>query len=532
MKRSTPLSLVFVLPFAVLVRAEPTEPLTAAHEFHASNEFALVHNDISGPGKASSSLTQGLNYLEVLNIYGNGKTAGGWAYNYAVGGKVTDDRTYDAKTVSLVNANARAAKGAHTLTAGDTFESFSQYALATALKGGSYKFARQDSYLPEVTAVVGWAYPRWDSAWKDPETRSIQRRGTGVRVKQPITSNLWAAASYVDTKDTKPLSPTDELYDGHNATVDFGYAPIPGLSLSGERSQSNFEETTSGISAKGSATRVEIIGDADPSRVTLEYENVDPEFYSTLGSATSDRRKFKGKWRYKASPRITVTPGLLWFRDNLNGAKTETTRNWKPELGVAIKRPFASRPRSHADLSYRFDRSYGGATSAADHTLNANYRDRHGPVDSDTNVNYTLYSTKVDVRDASEINFNTTLSGRHAGPSWVWKPSLKLGVWQSNDDLSNLTDNIYEYSAGLGMEVPKSNLTGDLRFGQNMLRKEGGDDSDRLFATFAAYWRPHLIAQWMDSTLFLRANYNDFGYTTTSRNYREKSVGLGLNTSF
>ena len=513
-------------------------PATAQTEFHAANEFSFTQNDISGAGKDASSLTKGLNYLESLNVYGSGQR-GAWTYNYTAGGKATDDLRNDAKHVSLTNIQGRATNSVHTVTVGDVFESFSQYSLATSLKGGSYRFAKEGSKLPEVTGVFGWAYPRWDSAWRDPLTRSITRQGAGLRVKQEVTPDLWAAGSYVGTKDTGRVSASDALYDAKNYTFDFGYNPMPGLTAAGEYSASDADLSASAgtavVNSKGTAGRIELVGDADPSRVSLEYENVEPDFFSALGSATPDRRKAKAKWRYKANKRVTVTSGLLWYRNNLDASKTAgTTYNWKPEISAAIKKPFASRPNSFADLSYKFDRKYGAGVSGADHYLNANYRDRFGELESDSNLGYTLYRTKTAVRDAREFNFNTSLNSRHQAGGVTLKPSVNLGTWYSKDELAETTDKLYEYSLGLGCEAPGADLTGDLRFGSNMLRKSaaGADDSDKFFAALNAYWRPRLLAALNESTIFLRAGYNDYSFTTTSRNFREKSVTVGLNTAF
>jgi len=510
----------------------------AQTEFHASNEFSVVSNEIKGAGKGASSLTRGLNYLEVLNLYGGG-TSGGWTYNYTLGGKATDDERGDAKRVSLTNLQGRAANGAHTIAVGDVFESFSQYSLATALKGGSYRFSKEGSRLPEITGVFGWAYPRWDSVWKDPVTRTVNRQAAGLRVKESFNGDLWAGLSAVSAKDTGRLTASDALHDAKNYTLDLNYIPMPGLTAAGEYSLSDSELSPSAgaakTSANGSAARFELVGDADPSRVSLEYENVEPDFYSALGSASPDRRKMKTRWRYKYSKRMTVTSGLLWYRNNLDGdTAAGTTRNWKPELSAAIKKPFSSRPYSFADLSYRFDRKYGAGSSGADHYLNANYRDRFGELDSDTNLGYTLYRTKTAVRDAKEVNFNTSLSSRHQLKSVVLKPSVNLGTWYSRDELADETDKLYEYSLGLGFEAPEASFTSDLRLGSNRLRKSaaGVDDSDKFFASLGAYWRPKLLAKLNDSTLFLRAGFNDYAFTTTSRNFREKSVTVGLNTSF
>jgi len=523
-----------VLTFTAAAYAQEQAPLAPASEFHASSELSVTQNDILGPGKASSSLSKGLNFLEVLNLYGNG-TKGAWNYNYTVGAKATDDDRADANRVSLTNIQGRATNNTHTVSVGDVFESFSQYSLATSLKGGSYRFLKEGTKLPEVSGVFGWAYPRWDSVWKDPATRSITRQASGLRLKQTINPDLWAAGSYVAAKDTGRLTDTDALYDAKNYTFDFGYNPMPGLTMAGEHSTSDYEEATGATSAKGNATRMELVGDADPSRVSLEYENVEPDFFSALGSASPDRRKMKTKWRYKYSKRITINSGLLWYRNNLDGRKTSgTTRNWKPEISAAIKKPFASRPYSFADLSYKFDRKYGGGISGADHYTNLNYRDRFGELDSDTNLGYTLYKTKTAVRNAKEMTFNTSLNSRYQVKAIVLKPSVNLGTWYSKDELADTTDKLYEYSLGLGFEAPDANLTSDLRLGANTLRKSdaAADDSDKFFASLSAYWRPKLMAKLNDSTIFLRAGYNSYAFTTAARDFREKSVTVGLNTSF
>jgi len=511
-------------------------PAAAQSEFHASNEFSVTQNEISGAGKSASSLTKGPNYLEILNLYGNG-SRDGWTYNYTAGGKATDDLRNDSKKLSLTNIQGRATNNVHTVTLGDVFESFSQYALATSLKGGSYRFSKEGTRLPEVTGVFGWAYPRWDSVWKDPVTRTVDRQAAGLRVKENFNGNLWAGLSAVSAKDTGRLTAADPLYDARNYTLDFNYLPMPGLTAAGEYSLSDSELSASAgtakVSSKGNAARIELVGDADPSRVSLEYENVEPDFYSALGSASPDRRKFKTKWRYKYTKQVTFASGLLWYRNNLDGAKPAgTTYNWKPELSAAIKKPFAARPYSFAGLSYKFDRKYGAGASGADHYLNANYRDRLGSLDSDSNLGYTLYRTKTAVRDAKELTFNTSLNSRHEVRSVVLKPGVNLGAWSSRDELAETTDKLYEYSLGLGVEAPGADLTGDLRFGSNMLRKETGDDSDKFFAALSAYWRPGLLAKLNESTFFLRAGFNDYAFTTTSRNFREKSVTVGLNTSF
>ncbi len=60
-------------------------------------------------------------------------------YNFNLGAKGTDDKRNDIQPFSLTNMQGRFTNKVHTLTIGDTFESFSQYALNTAVKGASYR---------------------------------------------------------------------------------------------------------------------------------------------------------------------------------------------------------------------------------------------------------------------------------------------------------------------------------------------------------------------------------------------------------
>ncbi|MCX7647435.1 MAG: hypothetical protein N2Z60_02360 [Elusimicrobiales bacterium] len=497
-----------------------------SNEFHLSNEFSVYYNDITGDGKSQSALTDGLNYLDTLNLNGMGEKNDA-KYNYNIGLKFTDDKRNDIKNISLTNLSGSFVKKEHTVNLGDIFESFSQYTLASSLKGAAYKFNKQDSKLPKITALFGYAYPRWDSVWKDPDTRVSKKQAYGIRVSEKI-SDLELGLNYLNTKDVELVNETQK-YDSSNYSLDLNYIPMPGLTMNGEFAKSDTDEKLANANAKGNAYRFEIVGDADPSRVSIEYENVDPDYLSLMGSAVPDRRKIKTKWRYKYSKMITFNTGFLWYRDNLENQKANTTYSLRPEISMSVKKIFKSRPYSFADFSYKFDRKYG-VNSQKDHYFNINYRDKFKDIDNDTNLGYTLYKTDKNVRNASEINFNTSFSSRIEKEDTVIRPSLNLGSWYSNDELSNQTDKIYEYSLGLGYEKPQKGFSADIRLGQNFLRKEVGDDSDKLFASLNCYYKTRIMKY--DSTIFLRTAYNNYNFSTNSNDFREKSITLGVNTAF
>ena len=511
----------------------PVVVLAAEHEIHVSNDFSVTYNDVSGPGRDQSSLTRGTRYLDELSVFGNGRLES-FDYNYTVGGKTTDDRGNDSKTWSLTNLQGRFTDKVHTLTIGDTFESFSQYALNTAVKGGSYKYS-PGGCLPEVTLLYGVAYPRWDNIWA---TKTTERQVFGGKIKQALLADeLWVGFSGVQTIDHNGYG-SGSLFDGNVFTGDWEYRPIPGLTIRGESSFSYYGEAPqSGIyrETNGNAHKIEAVGDADPSRISIEYERVSPGYLTIAGSATPDREKVKSKWRYKYAKNLTMNLGFLWFHDNLDGQKTTgRTDRYKPEAGITVKHLF-SRQYAVADLSYKVDIA-NGAVESTDHIINLNYRDRYGMFDSDTNLGITRYDT-TGSRRSFEFTYNAALSSRHTLGAVVLKPSLYLGGWTANEELAapQATDQIYEYSAALGVDVPGLKITSNVKVGENRLVKQVGTDTSKTFANMNIFWRPDFLAK-AQGMLYAKASVNDFRYDPNvgsgSQNFRESSVTSGINCQF
>lgn len=500
----------------------------AAGEFHASNDLSLTFNDVGGHGSDQSSLSEGLRYLDILNLYGNGDLAD-IAYSFNLGGKATDDPRNDSETFSLTTLGARFIRGSHTLSLGDTFESFSQYSLNSSVKGASYRYANPDNLLPDVTLLYGLAYARWDNMWG---VDAVERQVMGMRVQQTITPDAWVAVNGVHAMDHVRVH-DGSLYRNTVYSLDWEYRPIPGLTIRGESALAGATEDLADdedIETDGCAHKIEAIGDGGPSRVTLEYERVSPDFVTVMGSATADREKFKGRWRYKYSRTLTMKLGFLWYRNNLEGDKAYRTDHYKPEIGLTVRRLFKRR-YAVADVTYKFDRASGDERSSSDHYVTIGYRDRFGMFDSDTNLGVTFYDTR-DARDDREFTYNTTLSTRYTAGSWILKPSLMAGGWTLDDELEDTNDQIWEYALGLGIDVPRAKVTASVKFGQNLLQKESGTDSRKAFARLNIFYRPQFLSRLNYGMLYLRAFVNDFDYSDNDRCFRETSVTLGISTQF
>lgn len=457
-------------------------------EFHVLNEIQLNINDVTGPGKASSSLSDGVKYMENMNLYGKGNL-GEFDYQFNLGGRATNDDRIDPRSMTVTSLQGKAQFRDHILSAGDVFESFSQYSLNTNLKGTSYKFYNNEDSLPDVTLIYGYAYPRWDSFFRATNARAMQRIGYGLNLRHDFTPNFDAGFSFLRSQDDERQFTSESLYDNNIYSIDFEYRPIPGLTVRGETAYSHadrqIQDGDPHSSYFGHAHRIEAIGDGGPSRVTLEYERVSPKFETLLGSAAQDREKFKARWKYKYNKNITFNTAFMWFMNNLNDAD-ERTHNYKPEFGVNVKRLF-NRRYSDLDLVFKFDRRTGSGTRAFDHFTTLNYRDRFGFLDLDQSLGFTSFNTNKDRREAYEYNYHTSLSSRHNFKGIVFKPSVNAGTYFIDDTIFNTTDKIVEYSAGLGLDIPKHKITSNWKFGQNMLNSGQGDNSNKMFTNISIY---------------------------------------------
>ena len=511
-------------------------PISAQAELHFSNDFSFTVNEITGSGKEQSSLTDGFSYLNLMGANGTGVVKG-FDYHFNIGTRLTDDRRIDDQTFIFTNLQARLTDNKHFFNFGDTFQSFSQYALSTSVKGGSYRFSQEDDAFPEITLIYGYANPRWDNfrGFGEDRVDALIREVTGGKLSHAFFDSMKAGFSVVRTDDKDRVNPEDELNEIMAYTVDWEYDPIPGLTFLWESSFSDavvsWSDEEDSTEFEGDAHKIMAIGDGGPSRVTLEYEKVSPDFRTVVGAATPDREKAKARWRYKATRRHTVTTGFLWYRDDLDDLKDYRTDHYKPTISLSTRRIF-NRQYASTDLSYRMNitRIDNDTTSRTDQVVNLNYRDRFGIVDSDSNLGFSLYDVKQTPDDKSfEYIYNTTINSRHHAGLFVFKPSVNLGGWTFRRELEETTDQIYEYAVGLGVDVPEKKITSNLKAGHNRLIKDEGDDSAKLFARLSVFYRPDWFIAGNRSMLFLRALVNDFDYDADERSFRETGFTMGMN---
>lgn len=505
----------------------------ARADWVVTNDFSAADNRVSGPGSAQSSLTGGGSFTNQFGVQGRG-TVDGYRYSLNMSLKATDDERNDPERITLGNLQGSLTGAQHAVTVGDTFEAFSQYTLATAVKGASYRYGSADGAGTQVTLVGGYAYPRWHSFW---DHDSAEQKVSGIRLRQEVLPDLAVGVSVVHQDDDERFA-TESLFKNLVGGLDWEYLPIPGLTIKGESAFNDTRESPvagAGIDYSGQAHKLEAIGDGGPSRVQLEYERIDPDFISNTGAATADREKLKAVWRYRPVKDTTWRFGFLWYHDNLDGQLVATTDHYRPEIQW-IRRNFAGRQSAQVDLGYKLDNARRPGQVRNDHLLSAVYRDRLGVVDLDAELGNNIYDTSG-TQDEQEIFGNITLAGRHEAGALVWKPSVRAGVWTLEDELADSRDRRTEYSLGMGVDLPERRVTSSWRIGRNELDRDESKpvtgsttvtDSERMFASVSIHYRPESIALLRDGMLYLRASMNDFTYTLPGRDYSDQSVVAGI----
>ena len=523
----------FILFFLNAIAVSAVIPADSGVEFHLENDFSVQSNHVSGPGADSSYLTEGQNYLDVLSVYGKGRT-GGLRYDFNVGGKMTDDENYDIKQYSLTHFNVNLRSKAHQLRIGDVFPFFGDYALSSAVKGASYTYdGTASACVPEMTVLYGLSAPRWDSLWGGSEVAVPEREVYGARLLYSLPASLKAGINWVRAEDSDPVAPDDTLYDTTVCAVDWEFQPISEFVLTGASAFNTTrvfsEADPSAEDLDGYALRFKGKTEGSALRVGLEYEKVSPEFENPVGSAYPDREKVKLTSQYWFNKSIHAYTNVLWFRDDLDNQKElGQTDVWRPELGLGWQNLFF-RPRASVRLSCSREIADRGSCDLEDNTaIKLNYKDHFGIIEIDSNFGVKLREQDDETEDSEEFIYNTTLRSRFSARGLEVKPQLTLGGWTWKDELSTAQDQARRCAFGLGIDLPFWQVSGSMAVGVNELDVHDADDSTRLYGNLNITWQMNSLAPANETMLYLEGLYNDFDYTTDTEDYREEQIIAGI----
>ena len=172
-------------------------------------------------------------------------------------------------------------------------------------------------------------------------------------------------------------------------------------------------------------------------------------------------------------------------------------------------------------------------TSRVDHIVNLNYKDKYGVFNCNSNLGFVSYEYRTDQKQKNlEYTYNTSLNANLSYDEFMLKPNLRLGGWLSRQELSNLTDKIYEYSFGTDLNIPSAKITSNIQIGQNKLEKESGVDALKSFARLNIFYKSDFLPKPQYGMIFLKASINDYNYDNEDADFRETSISSGIKINF
>lgn len=501
-------------------------------QWKVSTETDLPSARVSGAGKAQSSLTRPLTYAQNVGLFGTGRVRKlEWSTNIGLRG--TSDRNVDPQPASLSNLRLELRQDRTSLSLGDTFSSFSSYSLGSPLKGAALKFGDEEQKGVSFTGVWGTADPRWRVFAPGTASDVVKRTAFGGKVQARLSENTAAGLSFLRSDDSGRVFATDPLYRNDivalTAEHGFGFGWKLGGEVAWSTTRESPDSTTASRTYKGRGLKIEAAGALGKKKVTLAYEHVSPQFYSSLGAAQVDRERIRFRLREKWNKNVSASYGLLWYQNNLEGQRAFRTTTIRPELALNFQN-FAGREEASLDFTVSSDNRYGGTNRNEDIDTMLTYRDVLAGWDTEWNVGVARYYSRAS-RDSREFTTNTSWYNRFVRGPLTYRPSATLGLWSAADHTGKFSDKTWEGSLGMGVEHPASRFGVNTQFGYRKAAVGQGDDNSRLFGNLSVTYRPQ---KWesFGGGLTLRVGWNDFRYTTAARDFRELTFGIGFTTQF
>jgi len=502
--------------------------------FHLSNQIEIYNTNISGPGAGQSSLTIGTHFIDLLNLNGIGS-----GYSYNLGFKATDDRTKDIKDYTLTNLGFRLTKGPYALNCGDTYESFTQYTNNSLLKGFSLKYSNPVDNSTEVTFLYGIDIPRWDSFSKEQGLEVTRKDAWGLRGRHDFRNGFSFGITGIKSADNNfvliSTNTSDILYKNTVYSVDAEYTPLEGLTFKTEvaRSvslESVYMSTTSSADFSGNAFMFKTVGDTTLGKITLEYENISPEFLTLLGSATKDREKIKFFWKLNVGKKLNIFFNYLGYRNNLDGTGI-TIKNSRPEIGCSIMKLFR-RQYSNIDIRFQFENQSSAGSETMNNTLNLNYRDRFfGSLDNETTILLANYTTSGNIRNSLESAVTTLFRKRYTKGSYTVRPLGEFSGWTREDKISSTKDTRVGFGVGFDFEIPIYKFNSTIKINQSNFSPQKGDSMITTGFNLQLNYRLSL-KPFNYGLVFIRIVSNDYKSSNESNSFREDTASAGLNIEF
>ena len=131
------------------------------------------------------------------------------------------------------------------------------------------------------------------------------------------------------------------------------------------------------------------------------------------------------------------------------------------------------------NFNIKLDQKNSAVNNSSDYFTDLGYRDRFIGLDIDAGAGFTSYNVDKNTRETLDYSGRLSVSTRKSFEKVILKPSINASSNYIDDNINNTTDKIFEYSIGLGVDLPDSKLSSNFKFGQNILKAAAGDDVPR-----------------------------------------------------
>ena len=317
--------------------------------------------------------------------------------------------------------------------------------------------------------------------------------------------------------------PSGPPISNHVASVDAKVTLFGALSLETEvaRSWTDIDTSQPGGSKSDNAYLMSLGYRRNNLRAAGRYLRVEPGFITGAGFVFADQEEFSLSADYDLPRWVTVGAGYLDARDNLDGAKSSTTRARTPEVRVSLRDLPYLEPLV-LDLRYRLRKTESGDGTIDDETQTFGIDATHaiGPLRLTANYEHQY---RQDFANRT-LRGRVDIVGASAAldvPVWLFALSPYVRYQFSNERRIQeaTTETTHYYEAGLGVDWPGF---ATLALGYQRADTDSFVSSDGLVRWLArAELRIRLFGR-DDRLLILSYEQRDYDYADSSRDYTEE----------
>lgn len=533
-------------------RAAETLTLHVPDQFTASIDQSFNTQSVSG-NREMSSVDTGGHYLTLLDLSARKGLADGALFEFQTNVRIASDRqitTRHRNEPEILRIVGRYVKpGVIDVSLGDIYPRYSPYSLTRSLEGGTatlWLLDKPDDVRPVNSATTNLTLARvhrheGDSRFS--RYAGALRAETGKSGKWSLSANVVHTWDDHDSNDNAQLLAINNWVGSlHHTVSDVSLGKFRYMTLDTEVAyawQTEDSRAASEEKRRDLAWRANLAGRFMGAHWGVSYEEVGPDFVSSIGSAASDQALFNATTRLDVARWLRTSFNYNHYRNNLDGQLAATTRTHAPGITLdfrALPVKFLPLPEWQnlsflLGLQLRDTEKSDGTTDWQRYlcTLGANYHlKRFNAGLTQTLTYYDDYTdTNNDYREAT----TTALFGLRDVPLTTWlKSSFNVTASYTGQTADDKTDDYWLYGLSLSGTAWQRNAF-NIVYNFREINKDSLDNADYKGNLLRAEWS-YRLESLEGMTCSLRYILRDNSYSEDVRDYQEELAELNLRMVF